>query len=58
MKKEIINLADDLFLKGTKRKAFIAEMMSVVVLMRENDYDQFYAVADVIMQKYSYETSL
>jgi hypothetical protein len=53
MKTEILNLADDLFLKGTKRKAFIAEMISVTVLMRENDYDQFYAVADVIMQKYS-----
>ena len=53
MKKEILNLADDLFLKGTKRKAFIAEMISAVVLMRKNDYDQFYAVADVIMQKYS-----
>jgi hypothetical protein len=28
-------------------------MISSVVLMRENDYDQFYAVADVIMQKYN-----
>lgn len=53
MEKEILNLADDLFLKGPKRKAFIAEMVSVTVLMRKNDYDQFYAVADVIMQKYS-----
>ena len=53
MKKQILNLANDLFLKGTKRKAFIAEMISSVVLMRENDYDQFYAVADVIMQKYN-----
>lgn len=53
MKKEILNLADDLFLKGAKRKAFIAEMTSAVVLMRENDYDQFCAVAELIMQKYS-----
>ena len=53
MKQEILNLADDLDLKGTKSKAFIAEMTSAVVLMRENDYDQFYAVADVIMQKYN-----
>ena len=53
MKKQILNLADDLFLKGNKCKAFIVEMMSSVVLMREDDYDQFYAVADVIMQKYS-----
>ena len=53
MKQEILNLADDLDLKGVKRKAFIAEMTSAVVLMRENDYDQFYAVADAIMQKYN-----
>ena len=53
MKKEILNLADDLFLKGSKRKAFISEMKSLVVLMRKNDHDQFYAVADVIMQKYN-----
>ncbi len=52
MKKQILHLADDLFLKGTKRKAFIAEMTSLVVLVREDDYDQFYNIADVIMQKY------
>ena len=52
MKNEILNLADDLELKGTKRKAFILEMESAVVLMREGDFDQFYSVADVIMQKY------
>lgn len=53
MKKEILNLADDLSLTGTKRKAFVLEMASAVVLMRENDYDQFYAIADIIMQKYN-----
>jgi hypothetical protein len=53
MKNEIRNLADDLELKGTKRKAFISEMESSVALMREDDFDQFYAVADVVMQKYS-----
>ena len=53
MKQEIKNLADDLELKGDKRKAFIAEMNSHVVLMREDDFDQFYNVADVVMQKYS-----
>jgi hypothetical protein len=53
MNQEIKNLADDLELKGDKRKAFTAEMKSLVVLMREDDYDQFYAVADTIMQKYS-----
>jgi hypothetical protein len=53
MNKEIKNLADDLELKGDKRKAFTAEMKLLVVLMREDDFDQFYAVADVVMQKYS-----
>jgi len=53
MKQEILNLADDLDLKGSKRKAFIAEMNSAVALIRKNDYDQFYAIADVVMQKYS-----
>jgi hypothetical protein len=53
MKNEIRNLADDLELKGTKRKSFISEMESSVALMREDDFDQFYAVADVVMQKYS-----
>ena len=53
MKKEIKNLADDLFLTGNKRKAFIKEFESAVVLMRENDFEQFYAFADIIMQKYN-----
>lgn len=53
MNTEIKNLADDLELKGDKRKAFIAEMKSSVALMRKDDFDQFYSVADVIMQKYS-----
>ena len=52
MKREIKNLADDLELKGDRRKAFVAEMNSAVALMRKDDFDQFYAVADVIMQKY------
>jgi hypothetical protein len=52
MKNEIRNLADDIELKGVKRKAFILEMESAVALMREDDFDQFYAIADIIMQKY------
>jgi hypothetical protein len=52
MKNEIKNLAEDLELTGVKRKAFILEMKSLVALMREDDFDQFYDVADVIMQKY------
>lgn len=52
MKQEILNLADDLELSGTKRKAFVAEMESATALMRKDDFDQFYAVADVVMQKY------
>jgi len=55
MKKEILNLADDLFLEDNspKREAFILEFKSAVALMRENDFDQFYAFADIIMQKYN-----
>lgn len=52
MIKEIKNLADDAELTGVKRKAFILEMKSSVALMRKGDFDQFYAVADVVMQKY------
>ena len=55
MTKEILNLADDLFLgdNSPKREAFIKEFESAVALMRENDFDQFYAFADIIMQKYN-----
>ena len=53
MNQEILNLADDLELSGDRRKAFIAEMELAVKLMRKNDFDQFYAVADVVMQRYS-----
>ena len=52
-KSEIIMLADDMFLKGDKRKAFKSEFMSAVVLMRDGDTDQFYDYADILMQKYS-----
>ena len=55
MKHQIVNLADDLFLEDNsgKRKAFIKEFESALELMREGDWDQFYAFADIIMQKYS-----
>jgi hypothetical protein len=55
MKEEILNLADDLFLEDEldEREAFIKEFESAVALMREDDFDQFYAFADIIMQKYS-----
>ena len=47
--------AVDLFLEDNspKRNAFVLEFESGVELMRENDWDQFYAFADIIMQKYS-----
>jgi hypothetical protein len=51
MKKEILNLADDLFLVDCKTKC-IYSRESAVALMREDDFDQFYAFADIIMQKY------
>ena len=55
MENEILNLADDLFLEGNspKREAFIKEFESAVALMREEDFNQFYSFADIIMQKYS-----
>jgi len=55
MKHQIVNLADDLFLEDNsgKRKAFIKEFESALELMREGDWDQFYAFADILMQKYS-----
>ena len=53
MKDEILNLADDLFLSNVEMKAFVEEFEAAVELMREDDWDQFYAFADIIMQKYS-----
>jgi hypothetical protein len=55
MKEQILHLADDIFLKDNspKREAFIKEFESATILMREGDWDQFYAFADIIMQKYS-----
>jgi hypothetical protein len=53
MKKAIKELAEDHELVGNVRRAFIVEMKLLVSLMRKNDWDQFYAVADVIIQKYS-----
>ena len=52
MKNKIINLADDIELEDDRRKMFIEEMNSIIPLIREDDYDQFYAIADVIMQKH------
>lgn len=52
MTNKILNLADDIELEGSKREVFITEMESMIELMRENDFDQFYSVADVIMQKH------
>jgi hypothetical protein len=53
MNQEIVNLADDLELDDDKRKAFITEMELAATLIHKDDFDQFYAVADVVMQKYS-----
>jgi hypothetical protein len=51
---EILNLADDITLGDDtpERDAFISEFQSAVKLMREDDFDQFYAFADIIMQRY------
>jgi len=55
MFEQIEYLADDIELvdNTSKREAFILEFQSAVALMREDDFDQFYAFADIIMQKYS-----
>ncbi len=53
MKQEIKNLADDLELKGDRRKEFVAEMMNEIAVISDNDYDRFYAIANVVMQKFS-----
>jgi hypothetical protein len=55
MFEQIKHLADDIELvdNSPKREAFIKEFESAVALMREDDFDQFYAFADIIMQKYS-----
>ena len=55
MFEQINHLADDIELidNTPKREAFISEFQSAVALMREDDFDQFYAFADIIMQKYS-----
>ena len=54
MFKEIENLADDCELEdnSSKRESFVLEFKNAVTLMREDDFDQFYAFADIIMQKY------
>ena len=51
---EILNLEDDIALGDDtpERDAFISEFQSAVKLMREDDFDQFYAFADIIMQRY------
>ena len=51
---EILNLADDIALGDDtpERDAFISEFQSAVKLMREDVFDQFYAFADIIMQRY------
>jgi hypothetical protein len=55
MFEQIEHLADDIELvdNSSKREAFILEFRSAVALMREDDFDQFYPFADIIMQKYN-----
>jgi len=52
MKNEIKNLAEDLELTGVVLSNFIDEMDNKIKMLKEDDFDQFYDVADVIMQKY------
>jgi len=54
MFEQIEHLADDIELvdNSSKREAFVLEFRSAVALMREDDFDQFYSFADIIMQRY------
>ena len=51
MFEQIEHLADDIELvdNSSKREAFVLEFRSAVALMREDDFDQFYSFADIIM---------
>ena len=55
MFEQIEHLADDIELvdNSSKREAFVLEFRSAVALMREDDFDQFYSFADIIMQRYN-----
>jgi hypothetical protein len=55
MFEQIEHAADDIELvdNSSKREAFVLEFRSAVALMREDDFDQFYSFADIIMQKYN-----
>jgi len=52
MNQEINNLADDLELEGNVRGEFITEMTSLIASLDDDDYDQFYDLADTVMQDY------
>jgi len=49
---EIEHLADDIDLEGHERKQFISEMLKEITTISKNDWDKFYNIADVVMQKY------
>ena len=52
MEQEIINLADDIELKGNKRELFIKEMKLIISVMRNPSWGDFYDVADILMPEY------
>ena len=51
MKNEILNLADNIELEGDKRKMFIEEMEWIMSVMKKPNYEDFYDVVDIVMQK-------
>jgi hypothetical protein len=52
MEQEIINLADDIELKGNKRELFIEEMRFIISAMRNPNWSDFYKVADILIPEY------
>jgi len=52
MEQEIINLADNIELKGNKRELFIEEMRLIISIMRNPNWNDFYDVADILIPEY------
>jgi len=52
MKNEIKNLAEDLELTGVDLNNFIDEMENQIKMLKEDDFDKFYKIADKVMIKY------
>jgi hypothetical protein len=52
MTNEIKNLAEDLELTDVALSNFIDEMENQIKMLKEDDFDKFYKIADKVMIKY------